>query len=184
MATSSGTCSLSVLTCYLSVLLCFFQVLDILWSDPNKQHGCTPNQRRGGGCYFGPDTTDQLLKRYNLKMLIRSHEFKPDGYDLTHNGKVRGCHGKLVNFTGTSTVDLSAELIRNMSNFFKMGLGELCTKLIDVRTACGVQTNTEVFWNFREWGLARYSSTSTKSLGTIMCICSTEKFLGSRSSLT
>lgn len=64
------------------------QVLDILWSDPNKQHGCTPNQRRGGGCYFGPDTTDQLLKRYNLKMLIRSHEFKPDGYDLTHNGKV------------------------------------------------------------------------------------------------
>lgn len=134
MATSSGTCSLSVLTCYLSVLLCFFQVLDILWSDPNKQHGCTPNQRRGGGCYFGPDTTDQLLKRYNLKMLIRSHEFKPDGYDLTHNGKVRGCHGKLVNFTGTSTVDLSAELIRNMSNFFKMGLGELCTKLIDVRT--------------------------------------------------
>ncbi|XP_021265055.1 serine/threonine-protein phosphatase with EF-hands 1 isoform X2 [Numida meleagris] len=64
------------------------QVLDILWSDPRKQHGCTPNERRGGGCYFGPDTTEQLLKRYNLKMLIRSHEFKPDGYDLTHDGKV------------------------------------------------------------------------------------------------
>ncbi|XP_042665417.1 serine/threonine-protein phosphatase with EF-hands 1 isoform X1 [Centrocercus urophasianus] len=64
------------------------QVLDILWSDPKKQHGCTLNQRRGGGCCFGPDTTDQLLKKYNLKMLIRSHEFKPDGYDLTHDGKV------------------------------------------------------------------------------------------------
>ncbi|XP_065600044.1 serine/threonine-protein phosphatase with EF-hands 1 [Cyrtonyx montezumae] len=64
------------------------QVLDILWSDPKKQHGCTPNQRRGGGCYFGPDTTEQLLRRYHLKMLIRSHQFKPDGYDLTHDGKV------------------------------------------------------------------------------------------------
>uniref|UniRef100_A0A8C2U6E3 Serine/threonine-protein phosphatase n=1 Tax=Coturnix japonica TaxID=93934 RepID=A0A8C2U6E3_COTJA len=63
-------------------------VLDILWSDPQKKHGCTLNQRRGVGCCFGPDTTDQLLKRYNLKMLIRSHEFKLDGYDLTHDGKV------------------------------------------------------------------------------------------------
>ncbi|XP_031455213.1 serine/threonine-protein phosphatase with EF-hands 1 isoform X1 [Phasianus colchicus] len=64
------------------------QVLDILWSDPKKQHGCTLNKRRGGGCCFGPDTTDQLLKKHNLKMLIRSHEFKPDGYDLAHDGKV------------------------------------------------------------------------------------------------
>uniref|UniRef100_A0A669QLX5 Serine/threonine-protein phosphatase n=1 Tax=Phasianus colchicus TaxID=9054 RepID=A0A669QLX5_PHACC len=68
--------------------LCSSQVLDILWSDPKKQHGCTLNKRRGGGCCFGPDTTDQLLKKHNLKMLIRSHEFKPDGYDLAHDGKV------------------------------------------------------------------------------------------------
>uniref|UniRef100_A0A8C3LKR5 Serine/threonine-protein phosphatase n=1 Tax=Chrysolophus pictus TaxID=9089 RepID=A0A8C3LKR5_CHRPC len=67
---------------------CSSQVLDILWSDPKKQRGCTLNQRRGGGCCFGPDTTDQLLKKHNLKMLIRSHEFKPDGYDLAHDGKV------------------------------------------------------------------------------------------------
>uniref|UniRef100_A0A669Q3J4 Serine/threonine-protein phosphatase n=1 Tax=Phasianus colchicus TaxID=9054 RepID=A0A669Q3J4_PHACC len=69
-------------------ILCSSQVLDILWSDPKKQHGCTLNKRRGGGCCFGPDTTDQLLKKHNLKMLIRSHEFKPDGYDLAHDGKV------------------------------------------------------------------------------------------------
>ncbi|KAI6078768.1 Serine/threonine-protein phosphatase with EF-hands 1 [Aix galericulata] len=64
------------------------QVMDILWSDPRMQNGCIPNKRRGGGCYFGPDTTARLFERYNLKLLIRSHEFKREGYELTHGGKV------------------------------------------------------------------------------------------------
>ncbi|XP_062983754.1 serine/threonine-protein phosphatase with EF-hands 1 [Elgaria multicarinata webbii] len=64
------------------------QVVDILWSDPKHKNGCTPNKYRGGGCYFGPDITASLLKRYNLKMLIRSHECKQEGYEISHNGKV------------------------------------------------------------------------------------------------
>ncbi|XP_062433357.1 serine/threonine-protein phosphatase with EF-hands 1 [Rhea pennata] len=64
------------------------QTLDILWSDPRNQRGCVPNKCRGGGCYFGPDITAKLFERYNLKMLIRSHECKQDGYEIGHGGKV------------------------------------------------------------------------------------------------
>ncbi|KYO30211.1 serine/threonine-protein phosphatase with EF-hands 1 isoform X1 [Alligator mississippiensis] len=64
------------------------QVVDILWSDPKTQKGCTSNKYRGAGCYFGPDVTSRLLKKYNLKMLIRSHECKQEGYEVIHGGKV------------------------------------------------------------------------------------------------
>ncbi|XP_012507130.1 PREDICTED: serine/threonine-protein phosphatase with EF-hands 1 [Propithecus coquereli] len=64
------------------------QVVDILWSDPRTKNGCYPNTCRGGGCYFGPDITAKILSKHCLKLLIRSHECKPEGYDICHNGKV------------------------------------------------------------------------------------------------
>ncbi|XP_062908606.1 serine/threonine-protein phosphatase with EF-hands 1 [Mobula hypostoma] len=64
------------------------QIADVLWSDPRNQAGCVPNTIRGGGCYFGEDVTDRVLKKYNLKLIIRSHECKQDGYEVCHNGKV------------------------------------------------------------------------------------------------
>ncbi|XP_031232599.1 serine/threonine-protein phosphatase with EF-hands 1 isoform X2 [Mastomys coucha] len=64
------------------------QIVDILWSDPRGKKGCYPNTSRGGGCYFGPDVTSKVLNKNQLKMLIRSHECKPDGYEVCHDGKV------------------------------------------------------------------------------------------------
>ncbi|XP_047425841.1 serine/threonine-protein phosphatase with EF-hands 2-like isoform X2 [Mugil cephalus] len=64
------------------------QIVDLLWSDPMPQNGCTPNEVRGGGCYWGPDVTEEVLGRHNLQLLIRSHECKQDGYEFCHNRQV------------------------------------------------------------------------------------------------
>ncbi|XP_061589667.1 serine/threonine-protein phosphatase with EF-hands 2-like isoform X1 [Cololabis saira] len=64
------------------------QIVDLLWSDPMPQNGSIPNEVRGGGCYWGPDVTEEVLGRHNLQLLIRSHECKQDGYEFCHNRRV------------------------------------------------------------------------------------------------
>uniref|UniRef100_A0AAY4ESQ7 Serine/threonine-protein phosphatase with EF-hands n=1 Tax=Denticeps clupeoides TaxID=299321 RepID=A0AAY4ESQ7_9TELE len=69
-------------------LALFLQVVDMLWSDPMPIDGCVPNEVRGGGCYWGPDITREVLEKHNLQLLIRSHECKQEGYEFCHNRKV------------------------------------------------------------------------------------------------
>lgn len=53
------------------------------------EDGCVPNNVRGGGCYWGPNVTENFLNKHNLQLIIRSHECKQDGYEFCHNRKVR-----------------------------------------------------------------------------------------------
>lgn len=63
-------------------------MLDLLWSDPQPTCGKVFNKHRGGGCCFGPDVTDSVLRKHKLDLLIRSHECKFEGYEYAHNNKV------------------------------------------------------------------------------------------------
>jgi serine/threonine-protein phosphatase 5 len=58
---------------------------ECLWNDPQEMPGTTPN-KRGVGYAFGPDVTKKYLEANGLKLLVRSHEVKDDGYELAHDG--------------------------------------------------------------------------------------------------
>ena len=60
---------------------------EILWSDPCKEKGRIPS-KRGVGMSFGPDVAAKFLEENNLKLLIRSHEVKMEGYEIEPEGKV------------------------------------------------------------------------------------------------
>lgn len=59
---------------------------DLLWSDPQPQLGKSPS-KRGLGFSFGPDITKNFLEHNNLKLIVRSHEVKDNGYIEEHDGK-------------------------------------------------------------------------------------------------
>lgn len=59
---------------------------ELLWSDPQPMYGRSPS-KRGVGCQFGPDVTRRFLEGNKLDYIIRSHEVKDNGYEVTHDGK-------------------------------------------------------------------------------------------------
>jgi len=60
---------------------------DMLWADPQVANG-RGTSKRGVGQSFGPNITEQFLRENNLELVIRSHEVKPKGYQIEHNGQL------------------------------------------------------------------------------------------------
>mmetsp|Transcript_55248 Transcript_55248/g.131715 ORF Transcript_55248/g.131715 Transcript_55248/m.131715 type:complete len:496 (+) Transcript_55248:109-1596(+) len=60
---------------------------EMLWSDPQPLRGRAAS-KRGIGVAFGQDVTENFLKTNDLKMVIRSHEMKEEGYEIEHSGKL------------------------------------------------------------------------------------------------
>lgn len=60
---------------------------EMLWSDPQPMRGRAPS-KRGVGLSFGPDVTQRFLDDNGLKLLIRSHEVKMEGYEVEANGRL------------------------------------------------------------------------------------------------
>ncbi|KAL8600494.1 Serine/threonine-protein phosphatase 5 [Nucella lapillus] len=59
---------------------------DLLWSDPQMLPGTSPS-KRGVGVQFGPNVTSDFLEKNGLSYIIRSHEVKDKGYEVSHDGK-------------------------------------------------------------------------------------------------
>ena len=52
---------------------------DVLWSDPSMTPGLSLNEERGIGLLWGPDCTEDFLKKFNLKVILKDHfNFKAD----------------------------------------------------------------------------------------------------------
>jgi len=62
---------------------------DILWSDPCEVKGEYGNPR-GAGVLFGPDISEEVTRRLNVKYIIRSHEPKKasSGPFIEHEGRI------------------------------------------------------------------------------------------------
>lgn len=66
------------------------QVFNNVWSDPRGKRGCIHLLRRGLLFWtrYYPPIFIIVLNKYQLKMLIRFHEHKSEGYEICHDGKV------------------------------------------------------------------------------------------------
>jgi protein phosphatase len=61
---------------------------DLLWSDPSDMVRDVQRSPRGAGKLFGKNVTEKVLRKLNVKILIRGHEPCEEGFKLNHNGKV------------------------------------------------------------------------------------------------
>ncbi|MDH7477704.1 MAG: metallophosphoesterase family protein [Candidatus Bathyarchaeota archaeon] len=64
----------------------FFE--EMLWSDPNEVVKDFCASPRGAGKLFGENITNEVLRRFNVKIFIRGHEPCMEGFKINHKGKI------------------------------------------------------------------------------------------------
>ncbi|CAE8720049.1 unnamed protein product [Polarella glacialis] len=63
-------------------------MVDLLWSDPKGKEGYGPSGRMSSGIYlFGPDVSKNFMVHNKLRMVLRSHEVKAQGFRYDHDGE-------------------------------------------------------------------------------------------------
>lgn len=91
----------------------------LLWSDPQDAPGIAPSHR-GEGILFGPDVTEDFLRRNGLSKIIRSHVWEPTGYREQHDGKCITIFSA-PNYTGTvseaAVINLDEQLTLSYRQF-------------------------------------------------------------------
>jgi protein phosphatase len=61
---------------------------ELLWSDPDENVQGTYPSPRGAGNLFGKAVTEEVLKRLDVKVLIRGHEPAAEGFKINHDGRI------------------------------------------------------------------------------------------------
>jgi protein phosphatase len=61
---------------------------NMLWSDPTEMIKGICESPRGAGKLFGENITNEALRRFNVKILIRGHEPCRNGFKINHRGKI------------------------------------------------------------------------------------------------
>ena len=60
---------------------------DLMWSDPDSSIDLFGPSSRGNGCHFGSDSVISFLNQIKCNLLIRAHQFIPEGYSSFAEGK-------------------------------------------------------------------------------------------------
>ncbi|KAG9456621.1 hypothetical protein H6P81_001129 [Aristolochia fimbriata] len=134
---------------------------DVLWSDPSMKPGLSPNKDRGIGLLWGPDCTEEFLKKYHLKLIIRSHE-GPDarekrsglsemqnGYTIDHDVE----SGKLITvFSAPDYPQFQAagERYNNLGAYIVLEPPEFSTPMFHSFAAVTPRPQGEPFYDFEE----------------------------------
>lgn len=62
--------------------------IDLLWSDPNNAENGFAGNGRGAGKLYGHDAVNEFFARYNLRRIVRSHQYVGGHNDVFGDGSV------------------------------------------------------------------------------------------------